>query len=784
MPKPPNKALRLLAPVVMAVVGVAIAIAFFRNTQQQQQKQGVPQAAGTPASAGSTGTPNPTPAPASAPAQPGPKVAEQEATPASTGDSAAAGSEAQPSGERANSPPAPNGQLDGLRAVTFPSPTPETTLGGLDPKGVFRARALISPVGAGLRELALTDHFDTISREHNLVVQRERTLGDGSATLTPFAALAVRVGPVGGVMQTVVLAGSTATWAPVASAQGAFEAFVENSAGERVLRIERRFQMGSGVTDLRLHQTLTNLTTTPLAAQFIQMGPVDLAADAASYGGDKRRLRFGFLLNAKSDPSRSQVVADTKLQARTEVLGNAAAYVDAKGSQIFDTQGRPMQTFADAQVWPTERSRELGHDLVWVGLTNRYFGVTAHPLIDPAAPQIDKRLAWAERIDRVVLPGAAGEEVMALRLESRVLELAPSGGRADLGLGVFAGPLDRSVIMRDPALRALGVGGMVVHNFGGFCAPCTFEGLTRALLGLLRLLHDWIFHDWSLAIVFLVVIVRSLLHPVTRWSQIKMARFGKQMAAMAPKQKQLQEKFGTDPKRLQQETAKLWKEEGISPAGFLGCLPAFLQTPVWIALYAVIYWSVELRHQAAFYGIFQKIQPTSWPTWQFLADLGESDRFIYFGRVIFNAPMLGPIDSINILPIILGAVFFVQQKYLTPTTSTAMTPEQELQQKMMKWMMVVLWPLFMYNAPAALSVYFIANSTLAIFESKWIRSHMDKHGMLDLDKMKAERAAKKARESVVVGRAKGPEGEGFMAKLQRMAEEKQRESQKSAKRRK
>jgi membrane protein insertase Oxa1/YidC/SpoIIIJ len=82
---------------------------------------------------------------------------------------------------------------------------------------------------------------------------------------------------------------------------------------------------------------------------------------------------------------------------------------------------------------------------------------------------------------------------------------------------------------------------------------------------------------------------------------------------------------------------------------------------------------------------------------------------------------------------------------------------------------VVLFPLFMYNAPSGLAIYFIANSTLGILESKWIRHQMDSKGLLDLDKMKAERAAKRK-----------PGQEGFLERMQRIAEDQQKNRTKSA----
>src|SRR5262249_35472634 len=144
-------------------------------------------------------------------------------------------------------------------------------------------------------------------------------------------------------------------------------------------------------------------------------------------------------------------------------------------------------------------------------------------------------------------------------------------------------------------------------------------------------------------------------------------------------------------------------------------------------------------HQPAFFGVFQHLGQR----WGFLADLAEPDRFIDFGHRVTTLPMLGEISSINILPIILAVVFFIHQKYLQPPMMNQ-TAEQEAQQKLVKWMSVIMFPLFMYNYPSGLGLYFITNSTLGIFENKWIRKDIDKHGLADPDKMRAQRQAKAA----------------------------------------
>jgi len=85
---------------------------------------------------------------------------------------------------------------------------------------------------------------------------------------------------------------------------------------------------------------------------------------------------------------------------------------------------------------------------------------------------------------------------------------------------------------------------------GGPCAFCTFPWLAHILVWLLNNIHDWLTRDWALAIFVLVLIVRTVLHPVTKWSQIRVQRFSHQMQQMAPKQKKIQEKYKGDPKRM------------------------------------------------------------------------------------------------------------------------------------------------------------------------------------------------------------------------------------------
>jgi YidC/Oxa1 family membrane protein insertase len=762
MPKEKNTLLRIVVPVALGIVGLGVAVSIFRTS--------TPSAVSGP-SAFSGPTPGQAPTTPAVAASGGASVAAPSAPPAAGAALVALDWNLQP--------------LVWTTPVAAAQPMGSAT--STDPASM---RLEFSEAGAGIKSLTLNREFLSIKEDANVVVQQEVApmQGETFTRMAPFAAMGVRVTPpknpdgtqLAPVFVNLFSNTGGVIWRPT-GAPGAFEATVINGAREPVLTITRVYALGSARGDVSIAQRIENKIAAPMTVEWFQYGPIDPPDDAMissasgkpvhSYGGDKRRMRFGYLLNANSDPTRSHVVSDEYLISRSTALGSREQVVlTSDGQAALGADGKPIKTYKpEVAAWPSEVSTKSGHELVWAGFTNRYFGVAVHPLTQAGAVGAAKTFPWASKISRVVHDPGLYREVMALRLDSKALALAPAGlagSDADLSMGMYAGPLDTRLINADPTHKSLGLDGLVVYNFGGPCAVCTFSWMTGLLLGLLHFLHDFLFKDWALAIIFLVVIVRSVLHPVTRWSQIRLARFGKQMSAVGPKQKVLQEKYKNDPKLLQAETAKLWREEGISPTGALGCIPMFLQMPVWIALYATLFFAYELRHQGGFYGVFQHLQPGTSPFWRFLGDLAEPDRFYYFGQY-FNVPLLsfllGPIHSINILPVILGVVFFIQQKYLTPPTGTPLTPEQEMQQKMMKWMMVIMFPLFMYNAPSGLALYFIANSTLGILESKWIRAHMDKHGLLDLEKMRAEAKQRRA--------AKGDTGEGFIARMQRMAEQ-------------
>lgn len=718
MARPKSTLLRILVPLVALLVVVLVALAVFRNTAART---------GSPSPSLPTAVTPPTPEPEPLPlASTPPPPAQQPADPADPADPAGAAR-------------APR-QFTGLAALPAPGTPPLTPLGSLDPASGLLMRVEFSEVGAGVRSIRLTRFKESTRRDSpNVEVQAERsevTAEGRRRVLAPLAAS--RIG-INGQFVTLTTGRIWEERGP-----GWFQATIADEAETPVVRVTRRYTLEPRTHDLFVDQRVENLTPEPLTIQWVQYGPVEFPPEVATYGGDKRRVRFGYLMSTAADPARQTVLSDDYLWGREngQVLGEADRAIG---------QHPPV-----LEIWPNRNSNRNEHELSWLGLTSRYFGAAVHPPIrTESPPPYDKSLGLARKVERVLMAPADPRSAIALLTTSEPTPVAPSAA-ADLSFALYAGPLSRPGMLRDDAsrdrLRESGLKGLVVYNFGGPCGWCTFPAITGALLWLMYFLHTLLL-DWSVAIILLVVVVRSILHPVNKWSQIRMQRLGKQMQDLAPKQKKIQEKYAGDRKKIQEETAKLWRESGVNPVQMVGCIPPFLQTPIWIALYAMLYFAVELRHQPAFYGLLQ------WATggkWLFLADLSEPDRFIPFGFA-FHVPllsvMMGPIASFNILPILLGLVFYFHQKFITPPPSATTTPEQRQQMAIVKWMMVVLFPLMMYGAPSGLAIYFIANSVIAIFESMWIKHIIKKKDLLNPEKTRR------------------PVPGGFLARMQELAEQ-------------
>jgi YidC/Oxa1 family membrane protein insertase len=238
-----------------------------------------------------------------------------------------------------------------------------------------------------------------------------------------------------------------------------------------------------------------------------------------------------------------------------------------------------------------------------------------------------------------------------------------------------------------------------------------FELIEKPILWLLKHLFDLV-GNFGIAILLLTVIVRGLMFPVAQRQFASMAA----MRAIQPKMKALQERWKDDKQRQQQEIMALYKEEKVNPLA--GCLPIFLQIPIFFALYKVLNIAIDMRHQ---------------PFALWIHDLSAPDPlhfFNLFGLLDFSVPAL---IAIGPLALLLGITMFLQFR-LNPAQ---MDPVQQ------QMFMIMPWVLMFVMAPfaAGLLLYWNTSNVLSILQQWYLyRQHPQLKAQADKDKVDKDRA--------------------------------------------
>ena len=228
-----------------------------------------------------------------------------------------------------------------------------------------------------------------------------------------------------------------------------------------------------------------------------------------------------------------------------------------------------------------------------------------------------------------------------------------------------------------------------------------FKYVSIALSKVMRWMHS-ISGSWGLAVILLTIFVRLCLWPIHAKSTMTMKRMG----LLGPLMKELQVKYKDNPQQQQMETMKLYKDYGVNPLG--GCLPLFLQFPIFIGLYSVLEVAAELRGQSFWW----------------VRDLAAADtQGVFLG---FN---------INPLPMIMGLTMVAQMK-LTPQPATVDKTQQRI---------FMLMPLFFlwisYDFAAALALYWSTQNIFSVFQTRIMKLYMPEPKLEKVSQQAASKAA-------------------------------------------
>lgn len=405
---------------------------------------------------------------------------------------------------------------------------------------------------------------------------------------------------------------------------------------------------------------LRNISKKIVAAQYALQGPVGLPLEDVENARKYRDIKVGFLDDG--------AISAESLTASTLVS-------DVK----------------------KERVEEWTKPIQYAGVDVQFFAA----LIVPTGDQ-ETRQSFATITPTVVTLDEESERSdISLELQSPEFEI-PADGLVQHDFQMFLGPKSLELLAPFKADTIIDYG--------------WFGGISKIMVALLRTFHGWGIH-YGIAIIMLTVLVRGMMFPISR----KQAASSKKMKDLQPQLTAIREKHKDDKQKLAQAQMDLYREADFNP--FAGCLPVFLQLPIFISLYQALNNWVELR-MASFLWI---------------DNLAAPDALFETG---FSLPFLG--SDFNLLPLITIVLFYAQQKMFMPPPTT---DEMAMQQKMMNFMMIFMGFLF-YRVPAGLCVYFIASSAWGMSERKLLEFLPEK-------KVDPEKLAKK----------KKKREEGFLGKL-------------------
>jgi len=303
-------------------------------------------------------------------------------------------------------------------------------------------------------------------------------------------------------------------------------------------------------------------------------------------------------------------------------------------------------------------------DLRWAGVKNQFFTMVG-TLGD--GMQANGFFAANTRVNPPAADGAEPapglEDAVGGSLHFPIEPIAPGASRT-LRMEVYTGPKEFR------RLQALGESQSQVMQFGWF------GFFSKILLFFLYGIHS-VIPSWGWSIVVMTVIIKLIFWPLTA----KAAQSQKRMQKIQEPLKEIREQHKDNPQKVQKETMRLFKENKVNPAA--GCLPIFIQLPIFIGLFWMLRTASELR-----FAQFLWIQ-----------DLSRPDTV----AEIAGFPL-------NILPLIMGATMFFQMR-MTP----AMASADQLQTKIFKFLPFVFL-IILYNFSSGLVLYWTVQNLLTILQ--------------------------------------------------------------------
>lgn len=506
--------------------------------------------------------------------------------------------------------------------------------------------------------------------------------------------------------------------------------------GVKIAKITKHFHINPDSYEMTITHAVQNLTTEPIHVRIDQLTAPGLSRDDPQTDD---RYFHAAPLNT-SNPAKVFVDGDHGYNMAWTSLRKVAEApkVDKNGKPV--NPGTEFVGGVDGQF-----DNFAANPFLWVASANRFFTIIVRPLPE-SGNTTTMPVTATDAIRQPHHVGTANIDLMQtnkdkpaddlaiVRLTGRVIDVAPNA-TVDEPLSVFLGPKSRAILKGEaatlpgptpvPAIKDFGIyqySSLVQFNTCWLYSLCVSGWVVNSILTVLDFLKGTIaFGNYGIAIMILVIVVRAILHPLTRASQVNMAKMGKQMRDVQPQLEAMKKRYADNKKKQSEEMMRIYRENKINPAGgIMGCLPMLIQMPIWAALYAGLRSDIDLRH-AAFI-----------PGW--INDLASPDKILpsgalVLGHPVFTLPLLGDVYGLNLLPLLLAAVFYFQMKVTTATQPPPADEQQAQMAKMSKYM-IFLFPLMLYNAPSGLNLYIFASTMGGLLDTYLVRKTLRKQGIL------------------------------------------------------
>jgi YidC/Oxa1 family membrane protein insertase len=351
----------------------------------------------------------------------------------------------------------------------------------------------------------------------------------------------------------------------------------------------------------------------------------------------------------------------------------------------------------------------------WVSSANGFFGVILDNLGEPPQGYKAKNISGAIVPTRYTLVDHQHNLHPAVKYPGYEV-LLPLGKNTDYNFRVYAGPYQGKLLKLIDKTYNNPLVGYNPEYIEAKSSQGFFTFITTPFANLLFILMNF-FHlitsSWGFSIILLTVVLRVMLYPLNTWA----IRSNMRLQEVAPQTKLLKERYKHDPKKLQQETIKLYKDVGANP--LTGCFPILIQMPFLFGMFSLLRTTFELRGVSFIPGWINNLTaPDVLFSWDY--------PIFFFGT------------QFHLLPILLGVCMFAQQKMTTKTPSDgkALTDQQK-QQKMMMYIMPVVFAVISYNLASGLNIYWFFSTILGIAQQALMTKMKNKKALLSKKKLKS-----------------------------------------------